>query len=95
MEQRQIILGLYNEDYDNKYSYELDENPYGVNHIIDNNTGDEHYFGWDMKSNMTFHIDKSNDNSRFLCWTEDNRMQAVKDNNIRRGGFLAVQAVNR
>ncbi len=75
-------LGLYNEDYDNKYSYELDENPYGVNHIIDNNTGDEHYFGWDKKGNMTFHNDKSIDNSRYLCWTEDNRMQAVKDNNM-------------
>ncbi len=69
-------------DYENIYDYGVNGNPYALKHIIDNNTGNEHFFNWDEKGNMINHIDKSIDNERHLCWTEDNRLQAVKDNQM-------------
>ncbi|MPL99085.1 hypothetical protein SDC9_45300 [bioreactor metagenome] len=72
----------YTLDYDNKYTYDANNNPYALQNIIDNNTGNEHYFNWDEKGNMIYHNDKSTDNVRRLCWTEDNRLQAVKDNQM-------------
>ncbi len=73
--------GTYPINYDNTYRYGVNNNPYALKHIIDNKTGQEHYFNWDVKGNMIFHDDKKNGNPRRLCWTEDNRIQAMSDKN--------------
>ncbi|MBP1646542.1 MAG: type secretion protein Rhs, partial [Bacteroidetes bacterium] len=40
-------------------------------------------FSWDVKGNMVAHRSSSNEwRERYLCWTEDNRLQAVKDNQM-------------
>ncbi len=72
--------GTYILDYNNTYSYNFPNNPYAVNRITNNLNGKRESFSWDVKGNMISH--KSDLNSwkeRFLCWTEDNRLQAVKD----------------
>lgn len=69
-------------NYDNAYNYGVNNNPYALKQIIDNNTGEEHNFNWDLKGNMIYHKDINAGNERHLCWTEDNRLQAVKDNKM-------------
>jgi len=65
-------------DYDNSYTYNISNNPYGVSQITDGISGQTNNFDWDSKGNMIYH--KNDDNGeRRLCWTEDNRIQAMSD----------------
>ncbi len=69
-------------DKDFAYDYNTN-NPYSVDHIYDGVNGKDEYFNWDVKGNMIIHQSPQwNDDKRYLCWTEDNRLQAVKDPNM-------------
>ena len=69
-------------DYDNRYFYDSQSNnPYAVD-LIQNQRGGEENFEWDKKGNMIFHLDRRVDKERHFSWTEDNRLEAVFDNNI-------------
>ena len=74
--------GTYIIDCDNQYNYNQTSNPYAVTHIQDQVNGLDYDFAWDTKGNMINHHDAFNDNLRQLCWTEDNRLQAVKDKDM-------------
>ncbi|MBP1646544.1 MAG: hypothetical protein H6Q16_2122, partial [Bacteroidetes bacterium] len=66
--------GLYNEVYDNTYSYNFPNNPYAVDRITNTLNGKRESFSWDVKGNMVAHRSSSNEwRERYLCWTEDNR----------------------
>ncbi len=72
--------GTYILDYNNTYSYNFPNNPYAVNRITNSLNGKRESFSWDVKGNMISHRSDLNSwKERFLCWTEDNRLQAVKD----------------
>ena len=45
---------------------------------------------WDKKGNMITHYEEINDNIRRFSWTEDNRLEAVLDNNM--GAFYSYDA---
>ena len=47
--------------------------------ITNENTGYEILFKWDNKGNMLYSLDKSNDIERYMCWTEDNRLQGFRE----------------
>jgi RHS repeat-associated protein len=73
----------YSLNYNNTYSYNFTNNPYAVNRITNSLNGKIESFSWDVKGNMIRHRSDLNSwKERFLCWTEDNRLQAVKDNKM-------------
>jgi putative lipase involved disintegration of autophagic bodies len=65
--------GIYNVAYDNLYNYGFNGNPYALERLDKTMTGSIEDFAWDEKGNMTYSNFK--DISRYLCWTEDNRLQ--------------------
>jgi RHS repeat-associated protein len=67
----------YGVNYNNEYSYGYNNNPYALKRIQDPNTGEIDDFEWDLKGNMTRHYGK--DRKQYLCWTEDNRLEAFMD----------------
>jgi hypothetical protein len=67
-----------NVNYHNTYSYTNTSNPYGVTDI---NNGSEN-FDWDVKGNMIMHTSAQFSGRRDFCWTEDNRLQAIKDKHM-------------
>ncbi len=66
----------YGVNYHNGYSYGYNNNPYALKRIQDPNTGEIDDFEWDIKGNMTRHYGKR---KQYLCWTEDNRLEAFMD----------------
>ena len=76
--QRLNNQGAYNVNYINVYTYGYNGNPYALNHIQELNSGLVENLQWDSKGNMIHHLTSTNE--RYLCWTEDNRMQAFMDN---------------
>ena len=69
-------------DYVNTYRYGSNGNPYALNSIVDTKNGITYKFHWDSKGNMIAQDDDKTRIQRYLCWTEDNRLQAVKDNEM-------------
>ncbi|MPL99081.1 hypothetical protein SDC9_45296 [bioreactor metagenome] len=67
-------------DHKTDYNY-TGSNPYGVSDTYDNINGIQNNFDWDIKGNMILHNSPQWGN-RQLCWTEDNRLQAVKDDKM-------------
>jgi len=73
--------GTHAMDHRTDYNYTNSNNPYGVMYTYDNINSIQNDFDWDVKGNMIFN--KSPQwGSRYLCWTEDNRLQAVKDDKM-------------
>jgi len=64
--------------YDGNYAYNQ-----GQTHTIStiSGTGIDMSFQWDLNGNMKVHSDNLNSLNRYLCWDEENRLMAVKDNN--------------
>ncbi|MDR1847688.1 MAG: RHS repeat-associated core domain-containing protein [Bacteroidales bacterium] len=72
--------GLDTLKYNNLYSYGYNGNPYALATLNNSVTGTQDKFMWDAKGNMKHHLDAFKKNERFMCWTEDNRLQAFMDN---------------
>ena len=65
--------------YDRQYQYpSVYSNK--VNSVTDAMSGTSHQFGWDGCGNMAHHDNPDQHYDRRLWWTEDNRLQFVKDN---------------
>jgi len=64
--------------YEGNYAYNQ-----GQTHTIStiSGTGIDMSFQWDLNGNMTAHNDNINSLNRYLCWDEENRLMAVKDQN--------------
>ena len=65
--------------YDRQYQY---SSPYSnkLGSVTDAMSGASQQFGWDGCGNMVRHGNPEQDCDRRLSWTEDNRLQFVKDN---------------
>jgi RHS repeat-associated protein len=65
--------------YDRQYQY---SSPYSnkLGSVTDALSGANHQFGWDGCGNMVRHDNPEQGCDRRLSWTEDNRLQFVKDN---------------
>ena len=62
--------------YMRRYQYDPSGQPNALVRI----TGREnHEFTWDATGNMLYHA-QGNNNERYLCWDESNRLQGMKDN---------------
>ena len=68
-------------DYNNDYYYNSGQ-PHTLTNVYDNKSQTNQNLEWDANGNLIYHhteIPEGND--RFLCWDEENRLMAVKDNN--------------
>ena len=81
--------GTYTLDHNTDYSYDI-INPYAVRNTYDSYNGLSNDFDWDVKGNMIMHDAPQIGGKRFFCWTEDNRLQAVKDDKM--GAFYNYDA---
>ena len=72
-------MGLFSVLYDNEYHYDDPNNPYAVSYIRDPN-GADHEFIWDANGNLEHSYAHATNTKRYLCWTEDNRLQAFLEN---------------
>jgi len=73
--------GTHTFSHNTDYNYTNSNSPYAVISTYDNINGIHNNFDWDTKGNMKLH--KSPQwGERHFCWTEDNRLQAVKDDSI-------------
>jgi YD repeat-containing protein len=64
--------------YDANYHYNS-----GRPHAIDSIKGNKinQNFTWDLNGNLSTHTDNIKNLNRYLCWDEENRLMAVKDQN--------------
>ena len=92
--------GIYNVIYENAYSYNNQNNPYGASSIKDIMTGSIDNYEWDKKGNMIYQNNESTGRERALCWTEDNRLQGYRETrgqsgyyNYRAGGERNIKYV--
>lgn len=65
--------------YDRQYQYPSDYSN-KVDRVTNAMSGASHLFAWDGSGNMAHHDDPDQNCDRHLSWTEDNRLQFVKDN---------------
>ena len=67
--------------YDRQYQYpSVYSNK--VNRVTDVLSGTSHQFEWESGGNLMRHMNSDQNYDRRLWWTEDNRLQFVKDNGI-------------
>ncbi len=64
--------------YQGNYSYTPGK-PHAIEYI--NGTDIDQAFTWDLNGNLSTHTDNIKSLNRYLCWDEENRLMAVKDNN--------------
>ena len=79
-------MGVYNVDYNNKFTY-FSDNPFAVKNI--DNDGINTDFKWDANGNL---VCAGSDKPRFqrnLCWTEDNRLQGYRNRSDEEGDIAA------
>jgi RHS repeat-associated protein len=70
-------------NYKNEYYYNDPNNPYGVSVVHDNILNSNYHIYWDVKGNMVSQESPQwGGGKRQLCWTEDNRLENVKDDKI-------------
>jgi RHS repeat-associated protein len=64
--------------YENTYAYNYSQ-PHAISQI--NGSGGGQDLHWDLNGNLTRHIRTEPDLDRRLCWDEENRLTAVRDQN--------------
>ena len=64
--------------YQGNYSYTSGK-PHAIEYI--NGTDIDQAFTWDLNGNLSTHTDNIKSLNRYLCWDEENRLMAVKDQN--------------
>ncbi len=77
--QRKDNSGTYPINYCNSYKYYNTNNPSLVRDISDAISGKVDHIEWDVKGNIAIYDKPYDNNKRYLCWTEDNRLEDMKD----------------